>query len=243
MLIVKLGGSVITDKSRYNTFRDDATKKIVRVLKDINDGMIIVHGAGSFGHIKAREYGLPGKINKRTLEGFSIVHEDVMKLNVKVTDSLIEEGITAVSVSPSSTFTSRSNYSQIYRFLDKGIIPVSHGDCYLSANSVNIVSGDTIIYHLSRMLKPEKVVFFSDTDGIFNKDPKKYGDAKLLTSLKGKIDFSISGDDVTGGMKAKVSMMKRIASHCGSVSLINGNHPERMFKADSKEFIGTVIRK
>ena len=60
MIIVKLGGSVITDKSRYRTFRREITKEIIDVISEFEEELILVHGGGSFGHIMAKRYGFPG---------------------------------------------------------------------------------------------------------------------------------------------------------------------------------------
>lgn len=242
MLIVKLGGSVITDKSRYLAFRDEATRKIIEILSEIDEDKIIVHGGGSFGHIKAKEYGIPGKVDAGRLEGFSIVHGDMAKLNLRVTDMLISAGIKAVSVPPAATFTDRKNYRQIRYLAENGMTPVSHGDAYITRRMVRIISGDTIVRDLAKAYRPSKVVFFSDVDGVYNRNPKTHDDAALISSLEDDIEFSDMSDDVTGGMKAKLRTMKQTASFSGGVYLINGNHPERLMEIGKKGFIGTMIK-
>ncbi len=242
MLIVKLGGSVVTDKSKYLAFREDATRKIVEVLADSGEQLIVVHGAGSFGHIKAKEYGLPGKKTPRTLEGFSVVHRDVMRLNLMVTDELISAGLKPFTVSPSATFTGRRNYRQLYRIVSEGLTAVSHGDCYIAGEEVKIVSGDDIVKDLAVKYRPSKVVFLSDVDGIYTKNPKLHGDAAMISSLEDDIEFSGTVDDVTGGMEGKLRQMKSIAKYSGGVYLINGNNPERIRDIGKNGFIGTAIR-
>lgn len=242
MLIVKLGGSVITDKSSYLSFREETTRKIIGVLAGIGDQLVVVHGAGSFGHIKAKEYGLPGKLSEKTLKGFSVVHQDVMRLNLKIMDMLIAAGLNAITVSPAGTFSSSSNYRQIGRLIDRGLTVVSHGDCFLSGNLVKIVSGDTIVRDLAAKYNPSKVIFLSDVDGVYNRNPKLHEDAALISSLEDDIEFSGTVDDVTGGMEGKLKEMKQIAKYCEGVYLINGNNPERIREIGKDSFIGTAIR-
>lgn len=242
MFIVKLGGSVITDKSQYLSFRQETAEKIIDVIAGLHEPLIIVHGAGSFGHIKAKEYGLPGKVSPRTLKGFSVVHNDVMRLNLKIMDELISAGFDAVSVPPASTFSSRSSYRAIDRLLEKGLTAVSHGDCFLAGDSVKIVSGDTIVRELAAKYRPSRVIFLSDVNGIYNRNPKEFEDATLISSLEDDIEFSETTDDVTGGMKTKLREMKSVARYCGGVYLVNGNNPERIRDIGSKGFIGTAIR-
>lgn len=242
MFIVKLGGSVITDKSEYFSFREETTRKIIRTLAVMDEPMVLVHGAGSFGHIKAKEFGLPGKISNRSLRGFSIVHNDVMALNQRIMNELIAAGFNAVSVPPVSTFSSRSNYSAMDRLVENGITAVSHGDCYLSGDSVNIVSGDRIVRELAERYRPTQVIFLSDVDGIYNRNPKEFEDATLISSLEDVVEFSETADDVTGGMEGKLGEMKSIARYCDGVYLINGNYPERIGSIGSSDFVGTAIR-
>ena len=65
MHIIKLGGSVITAKGRYRTFMQKATSRIIEEIAQIKDQIIIVHGGGSFGHIPAHRYGIPGKLDSK----------------------------------------------------------------------------------------------------------------------------------------------------------------------------------
>ena len=103
MFIIKLGGSVITDKSKKYSFRKEVADNLSKAIKKSNKKVIIVHGAGSFGHILAKKYELnSGHKNDRQLRGFSLTHTMVQKLNTMVLDSLHNNGIDAVSISPHS---------------------------------------------------------------------------------------------------------------------------------------------
>ena len=101
MQILKLGGSVITDKSKKYSFKKEVVNRLSAEIKKANKELIIVHGAGSFGHILAKEYDLnSGYKNDKQLQGFSLTHAMVQKLNTMVLDSLHEHGIAAVSIPP-----------------------------------------------------------------------------------------------------------------------------------------------
>ena len=66
MIVVKIGGSLITDKSRYRTFRRSAAEKIVSAISRENPA-VVVHGGGSFGHIASRKYNLPGPLTEQNV--------------------------------------------------------------------------------------------------------------------------------------------------------------------------------
>ena len=53
MILIKLGGSVITDKKEYRKFNRDIVARLCSEIKDSGEDVIVVHGAGSFGHVIA----------------------------------------------------------------------------------------------------------------------------------------------------------------------------------------------
>ena len=99
--IIKIGGSVITDKSKYCSLREDQLSRISKEISQWDRKCIIIHGAGSFGHILAKEYYLnEGFKNNEQLKGFSLTHAMIQKLNLLVLNSLHEKSIAAVSIPP-----------------------------------------------------------------------------------------------------------------------------------------------
>ena len=59
MVILKFGGSLITDKaSNIPRTNDSKLKAIGRILNQNKYNIIIVHGAGSFGHPIAKKYNI-----------------------------------------------------------------------------------------------------------------------------------------------------------------------------------------
>ena len=60
MIAIKLGGSFITDKSNYRTFRKYETERALKGIIKFGEPFVLVHGAGSFGHILCRQSGFPG---------------------------------------------------------------------------------------------------------------------------------------------------------------------------------------
>ncbi len=241
MLIIKVGGSVITDKSRYLAFRNPVMDRIAEVLSHIREQMIIVHGAGSFGHLKAKEFDLPGRISERTLHGMNIVHTDVIRLNNEVLQRLRSHGLNVSSLTPFSLFNGRRNYSLMRRLISLGVNTVSHGDVYLTRESVNIISGDTIVRDLARLFRPRRVVFMSDVDGVYDRDPKKIRNAHLLRTVSGHVTVDGVNNDVTGGMRGKLNAMFEISRYAGETVLMNGFHPERLNQIGTESFIGTII--
>ncbi|BAB59323.1 hypothetical protein [Thermoplasma volcanium GSS1] len=244
MIIIKLGGSLITEKNSYRVFRESETKKAIREIANDFEDFVIIHGGGSFGHIKAKEYGLPGEINKLSSAGFSVVHNDMSYLNHLVVSIMISEGLKPMTVPISSMiFNGNFDYTMLKKYHDLGFVPVSYGDVYVKNNNFyGIYSGDNIVLDLSKIFNPDFVAFLSDVDGIFDKDPKKYRDAKLLRTINTKVEFSKPENDVTGGIENKLNTMFLIRKYTKSVYLINGYYPERLKMIGNDNFTGTVIK-
>ena len=243
MIIVKLGGSIITDKSRYRTFRKRTAARIIKELAQIDEPMAIVHGGGSFGHIMAKEYSLPGPITEKSRIGASIIHKDMVDLDQLIMSILLENGISAISFPPSTYVRgNEKGYATLEAFLEAGMTPVSFGDIYLrSSNEIGIYSGDNVMLDLAERLKPSRAVFISDVDGLYDRNPKLHKDAKLLRSIYDEASFELSVADVTGGIKGKIDTIKKMKEFVPEIYLLNGAEPERLRKIGTKDFLGTMI--
>ena len=260
MIILKLGGSVITDKLKEGTFRKKITDNLAKEIKKANKQIILIHGAGSFGHILAKKYRLnEGYSRNEQLHGFSVTHEMVQRLNSLVLKSLQDNKIPAVSISPHSVLKlddhklASMNYDVFEEYLKKKFFPVTFGDVVLDKKlSFSICSGDLLAMALANHFKPEKVVFVIDEDGIYTSNPKKDKNAKLIesTTIKKLEKHSTSKDshaDVTGGMGGKIETIKNISKLGIDTILLNGNKPDRLYKVlvgkDTKSTIVHGVKK
>ena len=255
MYILKLGGSVITDKTKEKTFKQNIMDSLSENIKKSNKELIIVHGAGSFGHILAKKYELNlGYKNPDQVKGFSKTHEMVQSLNNLVLKSLQKHDVPAVSISPHSIVKLNNHkllkmdYKIFEDYLEKDFVPVTFGDVVLDKKlGFSICSGDLLIEALAKHFKPEKVIFAIDEDGLYTSNPKIDKKAKLIkkTSKKELDVLSTKLDshaDVTGGMSGKLETIKNISNLGIQTVLLNGNKPDRLYKVlVGKEAKGTVV--
>ncbi len=243
MYLIKLGGSVITDKTKENCFKQKIIDDLAKQIKKSNKKTIIIHGAGSFGHIIADKYKLnEGHKSLDQLIGFSLTQGMVQKLNSLVLDSLHNIGIPAVSIPPHSCLMLKNHNPLTFNdiifedYLDKGFTPVTFGDVVLDKQlGFSICSGDLLMLLLAEKLKPEKTIFVIDEDGFYSSNPKQDKNAELIefTTIDRIDEFITSKDkhtDVTGGMQGKIKTIKKIAKAGIDTVLLNGNKPDRLFK-------------
>jgi len=255
MFLIKLGGSIITKKSQKNTFNPQVMNQLAVELQSVDEQMVLIHGAGSFGHILAKHHHLnDGYSNDSQLLGFAQTHALVQQLNSYVLTSLHEKKIPAVSLSPHS-FLTLDNHRPFSPdvliftyYLKHGFTPVTFGDVILDKSlRFSICSGDLLIQLLAESLNPSKVIFVIDEDGIYTDNPKQNPDAQLIESatiadLKHLTTSPDDHADVTKGMQGKIETIKHIAALGIDTVLVNGNIHNRL--ADTlheKKTISTIV--
>ncbi len=260
LVIVKLGGSVITYKEKPLTPNFSAIEKISQVIKELKKHfkVIIVHGGGSFGHYWSVKYDMHTMPAAYPDEGVAKVRDSMIKLNLIIIDKLLSNGLKPLSVHASSfVFNNEYCRDQVLDMFNmiknNDLIPVTYGDVvHASGGKFSILSGDTLMNILSNVLKPRFSIFTTNVDGIYDYIDGGNLMSKILInknkeiSVGGtsntKIKISNITFDVTGGMKRKISESANIVINGTSVYLINGFYPERIIDmVNGNDFIGTSI--
>lgn len=252
MLLVKLGGSVITDKSKPLTPRTKDIKRLAKEISTFKGKKIIVHGGGSFGHIKAAKYKLKeGFKGDWQRVGICSVQKDMRKLNSIVSSAFEDLGMPVVSI-PSGAVAIFKNgklgdfQSEIFiRYVKLGITPITFGDVVVDkTKGIDICSGDDIMLRLAKDLKANWCIFVTEVDGIFPNFPPAVDEPPVKSiGPDDKIKFRMANVDVTGSMERKLKLMHRIASPSCRVDLLNGLVPGRLRDAlAGKKFVGTTVK-
>lgn len=256
--IIKIGGSTITVKKKYRVLRKKSLTLICEELAQWNKKCIIVHGAGSFGHIIASKYSIQqGFSDQEQLKGLLQIRKDMIELTETITSCLISKGMKAFSFQTSAlVFEKEDGYSfyfdPIKKALSLGFCPILSGDILFNeTKGFRIYSGDALINLLVQNFDVDRVIFISDVDGLYLKDTEMHQN-KLVDYIDSKSfersqisDLSTEDlNDVTGRMKGKISEIKSILKHVQKVILVNGFYPTRLKQIrEGKRFIGSVIIK
>lgn len=260
MTVLKIGGSVITDKNEKMAAR---TKDIDRLAGEIHksdtQNLIIVHGGGSFGHPFAQKYRINEgfKDNSQKI-GFSETHNVMTVLNGLLMACLIEHNVPAVSIAPSSCIITENGKishfddSIIKDLLKMSFTPVLYGDAVLDAKQgFAILSGDQLVTSLAVRFNAERIVIGVDVDGLYDADPKVEKTARMLShltleelkELQGKL-CKPKSCDVTGGMLGKVRELLPAAEYGIPITFVNASKPENICRVlGGKKVEGTLITK
>jgi len=239
-LIVKLGGSVITDKRRRFAVKRAVLKRLARELAAAEQPLVVVHGGGSFGHPLASEYGIAeGYRNERQLMGFSLTHRAMEELNAHVIKALQKVGMSAIAIQPSACAVigdgriKSMELEPVRKLLELGLVPVLYGDAVADrSKGMGILSGDQLVAYLARELGASRVILGVDVDGVYVTGSKGDTRAKLVRKITpsdwAKLETSFGapkGKDVTGGMANKVREMLALAERGVEVEVVNAAKP------------------
>lgn len=208
MKALKVGGSVITNKFKYKTPRKKQIKKISKEIKNNYKNLILIHGAGSFGHPLVEEKNLTEKIKtKKQYLDVSRVQESIKELNKIFTTELRKKDIPYLNIHPSSCCVTRDGEIKkletkpIKQALNKEILPILHGDMVLdNERGASVLSGDRIATYLAQKLDVHRIGMGARSPVLDkNGKPKEVIEKSDIKALKGA-----KSKDVTGGMKNKV---------------------------------------
>jgi len=245
MILIKLGGSIITNKEKPLSVRRKTIEKLAKSLKKIDEPIIIVHGGGSYGHYWSVKYDMHTKEKKYDLRGVAIVKNSMIELNKIILDLFLKNKLSPYCLPPTDFMTGnkpiQKKIKEITKIAKSGLVPVTYGDAlWFGQKKTYILSGDKIMTHLAKTLKPRLVIFALNEDGLYSDLRSK----KLIYELKGE-QPSISENkmDVTGGMARKVEEATKISKMGMNVFFVNGNKSERIVKAvKNRKFEGTLFR-
>jgi len=248
-VVVKLGGSFITQKERQLFFRKDEVTMAAKALKSTERDFAIIHGGGSFGHPLAKTFGLSSKEFSESSVGVSETRLAMHNLSYLIYIQLGLTGFKPYLLHTSSLLRLDGSpvpeYGAMLRELVRtGLTPLTHGDVQLFDRGYRIVSGDRLAYLFCKALAPSRMIFVFDQPGIL----KRVGDpgslVKELTVAQAKeMQFEGAGD-ATGGIGAKVASACEIASLGVETCFVSGFDTDSLIKAvKGQKFSGTVLRR
>lgn len=241
LIFVKLGGSLITDKTkRYAVRRSILARlagEISAALTESPDLQLVIgHGSGSFGHVAAHDAGYNPADGHPSPDAFAAVGAAAGDLNAIVRRALVDAGVPAVSLAPSALAYAHNGDIEsltvipFERLLNWGGIPLTFGDVALTADGGTIVSTEAVLAYLARQLTPDRILLLGEVDGVFAENPHRTDTTatpRLLREITPATWPTVRaglagarGIDVTGGMVDKVSQMLALLDTLPALEII-----------------------
>ena len=207
--VLKLGGSVITEKDRAETLDGQALDRAADAVAGYED-LVVVHGGGSFGHHHAQSHGVSKTDGSHDPDAANAIHGAMVTLNQFVVSRLRERDVPAVPVHPLSVADRDESGALTLpsgapaRLLAESFVPVLHGDVIAHAGEgVTVLSGDEIVVSLARSLEADRVGLCSAVPGVLDADGDVIPEIRSFDAVADALGGSAS-TDVSGGMAGKV---------------------------------------
>ena len=236
--LIKLGGSLITDKNIPHYFRQSVMQgiaseiKVIREFMPHDEKLIIGHGSGSFGHIEAKKFNtIEGVHSNDDWLGFTKVAHAASALSQLVLSELVKADLPIFRFQPSASIIANDGQIQTMNTdlfltaLNHNLIPLVHGDvAYDKQCGGTIVSTETIFSYLVQELDVNRIILLGEVDGVFDADGilVSHITPRSIDTLQSALGGS-SGVDVTGGMVQKVSEMMALVEQNNELEVIIAN--------------------
>jgi isopentenyl phosphate kinase len=260
LTMLKLGGSLITDKQTPQTSKPEVIERLAAEIARAwrshpNMKLILGHGSGSFGHMSARKYGTrTGVANAEEWHGFAEVWRDARALNQIVVEALAAVGLPVIALPPSAAVIAQQgkvaswDLEPLQRALSAGLIPLVNGDTIFDRQrGGTILSTEDLFFHLATHLPAQRILLAGIEEGVWLDFPActqlvegitPHNYDQVVAALGGS-----AGVDVTGGMADKVTqMLDLVKAHSNLEALIfSGLRPGVLENVLSGQLFGTRI--
>lgn len=258
-LFLKLGGSLITDKTKVEAVRVDVLTRLAAEIAQARRAnpalrLVLGHGSGSFGHVAAARRGTrQGVADVADWRGFVEVSDAAARLNRRVLAELLAADVPAVSLQPSASVMCEDGRIQaiasqnVQAALAAGLVPVVYGDvAFDTVRGGTIVSTEEVMMALAGEIRPFWLLLAGETAGVFDQSGKiipaisRANYAKFEAALGGS-----RGTDVTGGMATKVQSMLTLVDQYPhlSIRIFSGLEPRNLAQTllDPAQADGTLL--
>lgn len=229
LFFVKLGGSLITDKTRPETPRLEVIERLATEVKqateDLELPLVVGHGSGSFGHVVADRYRIQEGIDDpEQVAGISATQEQAFKLHWLVISALREAGVAAFSLAPSSfVLAADGTPDQLWPepllgALQLGLVPVVFGDVVMDRQRGAAICSTEMLFRAlvpalgSRGRFVRRVVWLGETDGVYDAQGETITEISTddLAAVLGGLEGA-AGIDVTGGIRHRLETAGALA--------------------------------
>lgn len=254
---IKLGGSLITDKTRPGVARHASISRLAEELASAakrrsGPRLIVGHGSGSYGHAAANDGGLtPGADARKRLDAISGTQHRAAELHRLVVAALIKAGARPFSFAPSSFLCAadgrvgRPFAEPIFDALELGLLPVVYGDVVLDRKrGAVIVSTEELFLLLvkeaaRRRTPVARAVWLGETDGVRDETGETIARLSAASALRtaGRVTGA-SGVDVTGGMALRLRTAGALAGAGIASSIVDGRKAGALAAAMAGRAVG-----
>ena len=248
-IVVKIGTSTLThDEGHLNLRRIEALVKVLSDFKNAGRQVILVSsGAVSAGVAKLSTRRPINTAEKQAMA--AIGQSELMKLYSRL---FSDYGHTVAQIlltkdvidQPDRRAAAEDTFSTL---LGLGCIPIVNENDSVSTEGLNFGGNDTLSAYVALVCHADLLINLSDIDGLYDKDPRKFADARLIPEVS-TIDDSVlamaGGAGTargTGGMATKLLAAKIVLDQGIPMFILNGQDPTVLYEILDGNRVGTYF--
>ena len=121
------------------------------------------------------------------------------------------------------------------RLLELGVLPIINENDTIATEEIKVGDNDTLSAFVTASIGAELLVILSDVNGLYDADPHKNPNAKLIERVEGCPEylFDLAGGEGsslgTGGMRTKINAVKICVEKGADMVIANGEKPELLY--------------
>ena len=248
-IVVKVGTSTLAHPTgRLNIQRMEKLCKVLSDLKNMGHEIILVSSgaiAMGFGklNLSERPKDVPTKQASAAVGQCELMYI-YDKLFTEYNHTVAQLLITAPDIEEGGV-RKQNFHNTLARLLELGALPVINENDTISTEEISIGDNDTLSAIVAVTIQADLLILLSDIDGLFDGDPRKNPDAKLIDTVE-KIDEHIislgggSGSNLgTGGMATKLRAAQMATAAGCEMVIANGQSPEVLYDVAAGKRVGT----
>lgn len=247
-VVIKIGTSSLTYEN--STLNLQLIDKLARILSDLrNQGIDVVLVSSGAIAVGARRLGL--KERPRDICGkqaasavgqgilMQIYEKIFMEYNQVVAQILLTKDIIDIE----ERRTNASNTTT--KLLELGVVPIVNENDTISTDELGFSENDTLSAYVATLVDADLLIILSDIDGLYDSDPNKNPDAKMIHEVNEVDDYirkiaTGSNTEVgTGGMASKISAVAICFGKNIETVIASGESPEIIYDIINGNVIGT----
>jgi len=249
-VVIKVGTSTITHHN--GTINLLVVEKLVRALSDLkneNKNVVLVTsgaigvGCSRMGLTKKPE-SLPEKQALAAIGQVNLMHVysrlfseyGQIASQILLTKDVIED--------EERKLNAINTFETLFKY---GSIPIVNENDTVATEEIEFGDNDTLSAVVAVLVRADLLILLSDIDGLYDKNPKRYPDAKLIPVVYGitrQIEQNCQNTDNsfgTGGMITKLAAARICNSHGIPMVIANGDNPYNICRIINGEVVGTIF--
>ena len=247
-VVVKVGTSTLAHSTGLLNIR--RVENLCRVLSDLKNAghEIILVSSGAIGmgvgklSLKSRPSDIPTKQAAAAVGQCELMYT-YDKLFSEYRHNVAQILLTASDIEQPQR---RQNFhNTLTRLLELHVLPIINENDTVATEEINIGDNDTLSAVVAANIQADLLILLSDIDGLYDADPHKYPDARIIHTVSEMTDEIIalgggSGSALgTGGMATKLQAAQIVTAVGTDMIIANGEHPELLYRIMDGEVVGT----